>query len=58
MISVYRAIIHIMSHTVHVQLAGVEGLMDGKLHVCSSGEGGTDGKDLPVCMYMYVWLYP
>ena len=23
--------------------------MDGKLHVCSSGEGGTDGKDLPVC---------
>ena len=22
--------------------------MDGKL--CSSGEGGTDGKDLPVCM--------
>ena len=21
--------------------------MDGKLHVCSSGEGGTDGKDLP-----------
>ena len=28
-------------------LAGVEGQMDGKL--CSSGEGGTDGKDLPVC---------
>ena len=22
--------------------------MDGKL--CSSGEGGTDGKDLPVCI--------
>ena len=29
-----------------LQLAGVEGQMDGKL--CSSGEGGTDGKDLPV----------
>ena len=31
-----------------LQLAGVEGLMDGKLY--SSGEGGTetDGKDLPV----------
>ena len=28
-------------------LAGVEGQMDGKL--CSSGEGGIDGKDLPVC---------
>ena len=24
--------------------------MDGKL--CSSGEGGTDGKDLPVCVCM------
>ena len=24
--------------------------MDGKL--CSSGEGGTDGKDLPVCTCM------
>ena len=30
-----------------LQLAGVEGQMDGKL--CSSVEGGTDGKDLPVC---------
>ena len=30
-----------------LQLAGVEGQMDGKLS--SSGEGGTDGKDLPVC---------
>ena len=39
-----------------LQLAGVEGQRDGKL--CSSGEGGTDGKDLPVCMYMYVWLRP
>ena len=29
-----------------LQLTGVEGQMDGKL--CSSGEGGTDGKDLPV----------
>ena len=28
-------------------LAGVEGQTDGTL--CSSGEGGTDGKDLPVC---------
>ena len=28
------------------------GQMDGML--CSSGEGGTDGKDL----YMYVWLSP
>ena len=30
-----------------LQLAGVEGKMDGKL--CSSGEGVIDGKDLPVC---------
>ena len=30
-----------------LQLAGVEGQMDGKL--CSSGEGGTDGKDFSVC---------
>ena len=29
-----------------LQLAGVEGQMDGKF--CSSGEGGTDGGDLPV----------
>ena len=28
-------------------MAGVEGQMDGKL--CSSGEGGTDGKNLSVC---------
>ena len=32
------------------QLAGVEGQMDGKL--CSSGKGGTDGKELPVCICM------
>ena len=53
------------------QVAGVEGQRDGKL--CSSGEGGTDGKYLPVCIcidnldtvtclnylwYMYVWLHP
>ena len=31
-------------------LAGVEGQTDVKL--CSSGEGGTDGKDLPVCTCM------
>ena len=30
-----------------LQLTGVEGQMDGKL--CSSSEGGTDGKDLSVC---------
>ena len=24
--------------------------MGSKLHVCSSGEGGADGKDLPVCV--------
>ena len=30
-----------------LQLAGVEGQM-----LCSSGEGGTDGKDLPVCTCM------
>ena len=40
-----------------LQLAGVEGQMDGKL--CSSGEGGTDGKDLHVCvapsMIVGVW---
>ena len=35
-----------------LQLAGVEGQIDGKL--CCSGEGGTDG----TCMYMYVWLCP
>ena len=34
----------------HLQLAGVEGQRVGKL--CSSGEGGTDGKDLPVCICM------
>ena len=28
-------------------LAGVEGQTDGK-YACSSGEGGTDGKDLPM----------
>ena len=33
--------------TEDLQLAGVEGQTDGKL--CSSGEGGTDGMDLPVC---------
>ena len=33
-----------------LQLAGVEGQMDGKL--CSSCEGGTDGKDLSVCTCM------
>ena len=32
-----------------LQLAGVEGQVDGKL--CSSGEGGTDGKDF---LYVYV----
>ena len=39
----------------NLQLAGVEGQMDGKL--CSSGEGGTDGKDF-VFMCMCVWLRP
>ena len=38
-----------------LQLAGVEGQMDGKL--CSSGEGGTDGKDLSLCACC-VWLRP
>ena len=33
-----------------LQPAGVEGQRDGKL--CSLGEGGTDGKDLPVCICM------
>ena len=33
-----------------LQLAGVEGQMDGRL--CSSGERGTDGKGLPVCVCM------
>ena len=37
-----------------LQLAGVEGQMDGKL--CSSGEAGTDGKDLPVCIHVCVAL--
>ena len=31
-----------------LQLAGVEGQMDGKF--CSSGEGATDGKDLSLCV--------
>ena len=30
-----------------LQLTGVEGQTDGKL--CSSGEGRTDAKDLPMC---------
>ena len=33
-----------------LQLAGVEGQMDGKF--CSSGEGGTDDKDLSLCACM------
>ena len=37
----------LQSLTENLQLAGVDGQMDGKF--CSSGEGGTDGKDLPVC---------
>ena len=36
-----------------LQLAGVEGQTDGK-----SGEGGTDGRDLPVHTCTYVWLHP
>ena len=35
-----------------LQLAGVEGQRDSEL--CSSGEGGTDGKDLPVCTCIYM----
>ena len=35
----------------HLQLAGVEGQMDGKF--CSSGEGGTDGKDLSLCACIF-----
>ena len=31
-----------------LQLAAVDGQVDGKFSVCSSGKGGTDGKDLPV----------
>ena len=34
----------------NLQLAEVEGQMDGKL--CSSGEGGSDGEDLPACIRM------
>ena len=33
-----------------LQLAGVEGQRDGKLG--SSGKGGTDDKDMPVCVYI------
>ena len=40
----------LQSLTEDLQLAGVEEQMDDKL--CSLGEGGTDGKDLPVCKYM------
>ena len=36
-----------------LQLAGVEGKMDGNL--CSSGEGGTDGKDC-LCVHVCVAL--
>ena len=36
-----------------LQLAGVEGQRDGRL--CSSGEGGTDGK---MCLYVYVCVAP
>ena len=43
-----RMLLHSMADDLH--LAGVEGQMNGKLH--SSGEGETDGKDLPVCTYM------
>ena len=35
-----------------LQLAEVEGQMDGMLS--SSGEGGTEGNDLPVCICMCV----
>ena len=41
----------LQSLTEDLELAGVEGQMDGKL--CSSGEGGADGKDLSVCICMY-----
>ena len=37
-----------------LQLSEVEGQMDGKL--CSSGEGGTDGKELSVCACVCVAL--
>ena len=37
-----------------LQLAGVEGQMDGKL--CSSGEGGTDGKMVRICLYVHVYV--
>ena len=36
-----------------LQLTGIEGQMDGKL--CSSGEGGTESKDLP---RIYVCVAP
>ena len=45
-----NAICQLQSLAKGLQLAGVEGQMDGKL--CSSGEGGTDGEDLPVCICM------
>ena len=35
-----------------LQLAGVEGQRDGKS--CSSGEGGRDSKDMPVCICLWV----
>ena len=41
----------LQSLTEDLQLAGVEGQMGGKL--CSSGEGGTDGKD---CLYVHVYV--
>ena len=36
-----------------LQLAGVEGQMDGKL--CSSDEGGTDAR---ICLYVHVFVAP
>ena len=41
-----RALVNLQSLAEDLQLAGVEGQMDGKLR--SSGKGGTDGKEMRV----------
>ena len=43
-------VVKLQSLAEDLQLAGIEGQMDGKLR--SSSEEGTDGKDLSVCTCM------
>ena len=49
-------VLHYVLRAEHLQLAGVEGHTDGG-KLCSSGDKGTDGKDMPaytcVCGYSH-----